>query len=65
VAGQEIGVKMRQKDVGNAQPVFRGERQVAIHVALGVDDSRDARGLIANQVRGVSEAIQVELLEDH
>jgi len=36
-----------------------------LDVALGIDDGRRARLLVAHQVRGVRQAIQVELVEDH
>jgi hypothetical protein len=45
--------------------MLRGERQVLFDVALRVDDGRRARLLVADEIRRVREAIQVELFEDH
>jgi hypothetical protein len=65
MAGQKIRMKVRQEDVFDAEAVLRGEGQVAVHVALGVDDRGDSGGFVANQIGGVGQAIQVELLQDH
>ena len=42
-----------------------GVLDVLLDVALRVDDRGDAGGLVGDQVRGVREAAQVVLLEDH
>ena len=65
VAGQEVGMEMGEEDVRDPQPVFRGEGEVTVHVALGVHDGRDSGGFIPDQVGRVREAIEVELLQDH
>jgi hypothetical protein len=56
---------MREKHVADPQLMLSGERQILTDVALRIDHRRDARVLVADQVRRVCEAIEVELLEDH
>jgi len=65
VAGNEIGVEVGQKDMGDAQAVIRSERQVLIDVALRIDDRGQGTPLIANKVRCVRQAVQIELSQDH
>jgi hypothetical protein len=63
VAGNEIGVKMRLKDVTNADVLFFRGLEINIYVALWVDDDRLAfRG---QHVRCVGQTAQVKLLEIH
>jgi hypothetical protein len=38
--------------------------QILIDVPLRIDDRRDAAGLVRDEIRGVREALQVELLEN-
>jgi hypothetical protein len=45
--------------------VFRSERQVLIDVALRIDDGGHAARLVGNDVRGVSQAVQIELSQEH
>ena len=65
VARHEVGVEVRQEHVPDpaAEPVRVLE--VLLDVALGVDHGRDAGGFVGDQVRGVREAAEVVLLEDH
>ena len=63
--GDEVGVEVREEDVRDPQAVLGGEREVLIDVALRIDDRRRVRLLVADQIRRVREAIQIELLEDH
>jgi len=65
VARNEVGVKMRQEHINNAQVVLRCECQILIDVTLRVDNGRDTTLLVGNDVGGVREAVQVELLENH
>jgi hypothetical protein len=65
VAGHEVGMKVREEHVLDLQTMLGGEREVLIHVTLRIDNSCRARLLVANQIRGVSEAIQVKLLQNH
>ena len=48
-----------------SRPCSRRERQVLVDVALRIDDGRRPRLLVADQVRRVREAIQIELFQDH
>src|SRR5262249_28062508 len=65
VTGDEVGVEVRQEHMLDLKPVLGGERQVLIDVALRIDDGRDLRLLVSDEIRRVRKAIQVELLEDH
>ena len=65
VAGNEVGMEVREEDVLDSQTVLGGEREVLIHVTLRVDDGGRVRLLVADQVRGVREAIQIKLLQNH
>jgi hypothetical protein len=65
VAGHEVGV-----DVGQDDPFDReapGRRLVQVHadVAPGVDHDGPAGGLVADHVRGLRQAGEVVLAEDH
>lgn len=63
VAAHEVGVEVGLDDVADAQALGFRLGQVLLDVAAWVDD----RGLTlgADQVGGVSQAAQVELLEVH
>jgi hypothetical protein len=50
MAGDEIGVKVRQEDVADLQIVFAGERQVLVHVALRIDDRRRPGLFVADEI---------------
>jgi hypothetical protein len=63
--GNEVRVKVREEDVRDPQTVLVGEGEVSIDVALGIDDRRRSRLLVADEVGRVREAIQIELVEDH
>src|SRR5262249_21161101 len=65
MTGDEVGVEVGEEDVRDAQAVRVGEGQVLIDVALRGDDGCGAGLLVADQVRRVREAIQIELVEDH
>ena len=40
VAGEEVGVQVREHHVRDAEVVLRGSREVLLDVALGIDDDR-------------------------
>ena len=65
VAGDEIGVKVRQDDMPNLEAVCAGKGEVLVDVALGIDDDRGVRRLVADEIRGVRQTSEVELLQDH
>ena len=64
MAGEEIGVQVGEHDVRDPQPVLLGEGQVLLDVALRIDDRGDPGLLVADDVGGVRQTIQVELLEN-
>ena len=39
--------------------------EVLADVAAGIDDDRAAGGLVGDQIRGLREAFEIVLLEDH
>ena len=57
--------KCVRNDVRDRQAVLGGERQVLLDVALRIDDRRGVRLLVADEIRRVRQAIQVELVQDH
>ena len=63
--GDEVGVEMGEEHVRDAQPVLGGNAKVLIDVALRIDDGRGARLLVADEIRRVRQAIQIELVQDH
>ena len=65
VAGEEVGVQVRQEHVRDAQAVLAREREVLLDVALRIDDGGHAGVLVADEIRRVRETVQIELLEDH
>ena len=65
VSGHEVGVQVRQHTCSIVQAVLLRELQVLIDVALRIHHRGRARSLVADQVRGVREALQIELLEQH
>ena len=58
----EVGVEVRQEHVGDAQPVFGRETDIAVDIALRVDDGGDSGLFVTDDVGGVRQAIEVELL---
>jgi hypothetical protein len=65
VARQEVGVEVGLDDEFDRQAGIGGVGEILGDVALGVDHDRSARRLIADQVRGVREALEVVLVELH
>ena len=65
VTGQEVGVEVGLDDQFDGQALFLGVGHVLGHVALRVDNDCAAGGFVTDQVRGVGQAVQVVLLEDH
>ena len=65
MAGDEIGVEVGEEDVRDPQAVLLGEGQVLVDVALRVDDRGRPGRLVADEIRRVRQAVQIELLEDH
>ena len=65
MAGDEIGVKVREDDVTNPQGVVLGKRDIFVDVALRVDHHRLAGLFVSNQIRRVREATEIKLVQDH
>ena len=65
MAGDEVGMKMGEKDVADLEAEFFGIGQVLLDVALRIDDDGGRTGLVSEQVRSVGQAAQVVLLQNH
>jgi hypothetical protein len=65
MSGNKVGVEMRQEDVPDGEPVLRGQFEVLIRIALRVDNGCRAGRFVSDQIRGVRQARQIELLQDH
>ena len=65
MAGDEIGVKMGEKNVANLKAVLRCEVQIALHITLGIDDCSSTSSFVTNQVRSVGQAAEIKLFENH
>ena len=65
MAGDEIGVKMREEDVPDLHPVRARVRQVLIHVPLRIDHCRGAALRVGHEVGRVRETAEVVLGQDH
>ena len=63
--GHKVRMKMSQDDVLDPQAVFGGEDEILRYVTLRIDDRGGGRCFVADKVRSVRQAIQVELFEDH
>src|SRR5438094_1134340 len=61
----KIGVQMCQEHMPNLQVMFGGKCNVLVGVALWINHCRRARLLVSKNVRRMSQARQIELLEDH
>jgi hypothetical protein len=56
---------MGEEDVLDLEFVLTGEGDVLIDVALRIDNGGMAGLFVTDEVRGVGEAAEIELLEDH
>ena len=65
VAGDVVGVVVGLEDVLDRDAQVAGEAQVLADVQPRVDDRRDARVLVADQVRRAAEILVGDLPEDH
>ena len=63
--GEEVGVQVREHHVRDAEALFARGSDVLLDVALRIDDDGLLRRFVADQVRRVGQAIEVELAEDH
>ena len=65
VARDMIGVVVGLEDVLDRHPHVAREGQVLLDIELGVDNRRESRPLVTDQVRGAAEIIMGDLAEDH
>ncbi len=65
MSGHKVGMQVSQNHVLDLQPVLGRKLEIPFDVALRIDDGGCARFLVANKIRGMRQAIQIELLEDH
>lgn len=64
-AAHVVGVAVGVDRIGDPEAVHPGGLEVDLDVTSGIEDERLAGPLVADEVGGVTEALQVELLEDH
>ena len=57
VAGDEIGVGVRQKHMANLKPLLPGVLDITIHVTLGINHGRHPCVLIGDEVRRMRQAV--------
>jgi hypothetical protein len=65
VSSHEVGVKVGVDDPLDHHAVPDGGGQVVADVPAWVDNDCPAAGLVADQIRGVRQARDVELLQHH
>jgi hypothetical protein len=65
VPGDVVGVVVGLEDVLDPHAHVARQRQVLLDVELGVDDGRDVRVLVADQVRRAAKVVVRDLAEDH
>ena len=66
VAGDVVGVRVRLEDARSTRTrVSRGLGEELLDREGRVDDDRDRRRLVADEVRGAAEVVVDELLEQH
>ena len=65
VAGDVVGVVVGLEHVLDRDAHVARERQVLVDLEARVDDGRDARVLVADEVGGAAEVVVHDLAEDH
>src|SRR5579862_2757569 len=65
MSGDKIGVEVSQEYVLDLERVFSGQGNVLVCVALRINYHCRAARLVSDEVRGVRQAGQIELFEDH
>ena len=58
-------MEVGEDDVRDAEAVLRRTLEIPVDVPLRLHDRRGARLLVAHEIRGVGQAIEIELLENH
>ena len=64
VAGEEVGVEVRVDDQLDGHALLPGHGEHLVDVPSGVDRDGPAGAPVADQVRGLGQAAQVELADD-
>ena len=64
VAGDEIGMRMREKHMPDFEAPLSRIVQILLYVALRIDDRSHAGTFIGDHVRGMRQAAEIILLED-
>ena len=65
MAREEVGVKVRQEDMTNRKSAGLRVFEILFDVALRIDDDSDAGLFVADEVRGVRQATQIVLFQQH
>src|ERR1700675_3595711 len=65
MAGDEVRVEMGEEDVTDLEPEPFCIGDILMYIALRIDDDGCAALFIAKQVRGMGEAAEVILFQDH
>ena len=64
-AREVIGVDVGLGDAHDRHPVLRGEVEVDVDIAGGIDHEREAFRLAADEVAGLGEVLVVDAFEQH
>src|SRR5579872_2926095 len=65
VPGDEVGVKVTEKDMTDVQSEFVRVVEVLLNVALWVNYDAGRTGFVSEQVRGVGQATKIILFQEH
>ena len=65
MARQEVRMEMGEEDMADGETVTSRRVEILLYVALRVHHGGRTARRIADHIRSVREAIEVELLEDH
>ncbi len=65
MSSEEVGVKVGEEDVTDFEAMRGGVGEVALDVALGVDDDGRRARFVSEQIGGVRETSEVVLFQDH
>ena len=57
-------MQVGEDDVANLHAVRFGFVEILLHVALRIDDGGGPADAVTDEIRGMGEAVEVELLED-
>ena len=63
--GNKVGMEVGQKDVADVEAKSLRVRHVLFDITLRIDDDRRRAGLVPQQIRGMGQATQIVLFENH